>query len=502
MKRTPRRAAAPKRRRGFSLTASRARFAVKAPAITCVSCTPTRPTDATVAPDGTSEEADGRRGGDETADDSGLAAVRDQLKETIACVPSPRIAAGAAFFPAPKYRLPLCSYLTMFTKGTPAAAGTVKFGQALARKGFAPRVDASTTQIATIRPNVQPTLFQGSSQILEFVLPKSLGRIASATICYDLRVDASAALIPSPCFTQLVQLTHDGNVLEQLYDADVLHDCAVFNSTDGFALVAEALNVAPTGGFAATTGISTSKRFYVPLQWASGILSSGIAPKHVKGEIRIKATMAPYIRRDDTSTNVSLNQVYLLVETVRQSPAEEAALAAAYQAGYVLRAPIRSHFSVEYASLPAGSQTSATLTAFASDVAALIVYLQPTSSANSNAVTRYDLETIGLRDAQGADVWSPVNAEYIQNVQAPQLVTANPVAATSAMSTYPLIFSSNLDSVLAEGAFAGGFRMSGQERIVIQPNTTRTNVRLVVTGILYGVLQFKDGNLTQRLGVF
>jgi hypothetical protein len=171
-------------------------------------------------------------------------------------------------------------------------------------------------------------------------------------------------------------------------------------------------------------------------------------------------------------------------------PGVESAVMNAHSQGSVYRTVIRNKWVKTEPELTAGKEYQQTLTAFNTDSSALVLYVKPQDA--------YPLQRIQKLEIAGQDnfasyvqIRDAANGELTIQLQADEVaVDASLYVPLTSVSTLPFTaattpedvkglqkfylfpFCSNLDKVLAEGKVAGGYLLTGQERIVINPATT------------------------------
>jgi hypothetical protein len=188
-------------------------------------------------------------------------------------------------------------------------------------------------------------------------------------------------------------------------------------------------------------------------------------------------------------------------------PGVESALNNAHNSGCLYRTVIRNKWTKGESQLVGGQEYQQTLTAFNTDSAALCLYVKPNPRYPREYIQKLELGTkddttayIQLRDAANGELTiqlPPNNVIDKTNLFVPfpsvfknvtmlanpgqNIAGANP-AAGSIQKFYLFPFCPSIQKVVDEGHVGGGYLLTGQERIVIQPSFT-LNSPLTATGV-------------------
>lgn len=356
---------------------------------------------------------------------------------------------------------------------------------------------------------------------IEFVVPKHLGKVVDAQFNFQLKFtgagDCSGSVMPTTFFCDAIETLYNGQVVERVEREELHQETVQYLTDQELNQVADRLNIDATTGGLNEWGFNASatKSFWLPM-WATVFGSAQPYVRGFSGEWRFRLFLTPNIWSTATGApppgvSVAVENIYLYCTEAQLQPGVESALNNAHASGCIYRSVIRNKWTKGETSLAAGQEYQQTLTAFNTDSAALNLYVKPNASfprqyiqkleiANKDDITSY----VQLRDAANGELtiqlppnevvvktnlFVPMPSVYknitmLSNTGAGALVpvaeSANP-AKGSIQKFYLFPFCPSIQKVLDEGHVGGGYLLTGQERIVIKPQTTLNNA-LTSTG--------------------
>lgn len=354
--------------------------------------------------------------------------------------------------------------------------------------------------------SVPSTPWQGSQVQLEFEIPRHLGKLVDAQLNFQLTLSntggGTATLMPTTFWCDAIETLYNGNVIERVEREEIHQETAQYLTDQEFKIMARLMNIDPaTGGIAASivipSGGSTKANFWLPL-WANVLNSAQPYIRGFDGTFKLRLWLSNNIWATsdglpDSGTSYVLNQMYLYATEAGLQPGVESALMSAHNTGCVYRTVIRNKWVKTEQSISAGQEYQQTLTAFNTDSAGLNLYVQPQDSFPYQRLQKLELGAqkdsssyVQIRDAANGELTIQLQPDYVNTkgalyvpIEQLYLVPFDAASTTNDNLTglqkfYLFPFCSNMGKVVDEGKVGGGYLLTGQERIVINPATALT----------------------------
>jgi hypothetical protein len=355
---------------------------------------------------------------------------------------------------------------------------------------------------------------------IEFVVPRHLGKVIDSQLNFQLTFNTGSSgrqtvnIMPTTFFCDAIETLYNGQVIERVEREECHQETVQYLTDQELNQVADRLNIdASTGGLNSfDISGSVTKSFWLPM-WANVLNSAQPYVRGFSGEWRYRLFLTPNIWATPTgvpNSNVTLdkvNNIYLYCTEAQLQPGVESALNNAHNSGCLYRTVIRNKWTKGESQLVGGQEYQQTLTAFNTDSAALCLYVKPNPRYPREYIQKLELGTkddttayIQLRDAANGELTiqlPPNNVIDKTNLFVPfpsvfknvtmlanpgqNIAGANP-AAGSIQKFYLFPFCPSIQKVVDEGHVGGGYLLTGQERIVIQPSFT-LNSPLTATGV-------------------
>jgi len=345
--------------------------------------------------------------------------------------------------------------------------------------------------------------FAGSQIQLEFEMPRHLGKVLDSQLNFQLTFTNSTGspitvpLMPTTFWCDAIETLYNGNVVERVEREEIHQETVQYLTDPELLKQARRMNIDKTTGGFATFSVpansSVQKSFWLPL-WANCMSSAQIYVRGLDGTFKFRLWLTNNWWANSGGTAPSgltftLNQMYMYITEAGLQPGVESAIMAAHQQGSVYRTIIRNKWVKTEASLAAGKEYQQTLTAFNTDSAALVLYVKPQDAYPYQRIQK--LEIGGQDDyASYVQIRDAANGELTIQLQPDEVVCdASLYVPLTSVSTYPWTattdpllggaenqkfylfpFCSNVQKVLDEGKVCGGYLLTGQERIVINPS--------------------------------
>ena len=354
---------------------------------------------------------------------------------------------------------------------------------------------------------------------IEFVVPRHLGKVVDTQLNFQLNFTATGGvrtvnIMPTTFFCDAIETLYNGQVIERVEREECHQETVQYLTDQELNQVADRINVnASTGGLNSfDISGATTKSFWLPL-WANVLNSAQPYVRGFSGEWRYRLFLTPNIWANASgtpNTGVTLtgvSQIYMYCTEAQLQPGVESALNNAHNSGCLYRTVIRNKWTKGEPQLVGGQEYQQTLTAFNTDSAALSLYVKPNASVPREYIQKLELGTkddvsayVQIRDAANGELTiqlPPNNIIDKTNLYVPfpsvyknVTMLANPSqsiagadpAAGSIQKFYTFPFCPSIQKVLDEGHVGGGYLLTGQERIVINPTRT-VNGPLTATGV-------------------
>ena len=350
--------------------------------------------------------------------------------------------------------------------------------------------------------------FNGSEVQCDIILDQYIGKAIDFNLQFNLTVTDSAVgaastgyLAASPYFVTRIDYMLGGQVLETQY-ADTLFQESVVFETDQ-----ELRQMGPLVGVDANTGdltlwtqpgtASANVTRWLPLTGFLPSLQPVIAG--FKSEFRVRLYLAPNIWAAKGSTingyttastlNASLAALYLWVEEAGVSKAAMDSLLYQHRTGINYRSTIRNIWSITQPSLVSGNDNTQVMNAFSADSAGLLLYLKPTNLDPAWSLQRYGLNSMWLQDQSSRQLTQILPASFVETIIGPAVTPiASAFVNSSSFTTYLFPFCSSLDLVRNSGKVLGGYKLTGNEKVVINP--TAATAAAAASGLLQVVISW------------
>jgi len=349
--------------------------------------------------------------------------------------------------------------------------------------------------------------FAGSQIQLEFEVPRHLGKMIDNQLNFQMTftnsnaTDVVVPIMPTTFWCDAIEILYNGNVVERVEREEIHQETLQYLQDQQFQKIARRLNCdATTGGLSSFTVPATStinKNFWLPL-WANCLDSAQPYIRGFDGTWKYRLFLTNNIWSNATGTapgtvpvTFSLRQMYMYITEAGLQPGVESAVMSAHSMGSVYRTVIRNKWVKTEATLPANLEYQQTLTAFNTDSCALVLYVKPQDAFPYQRIQKLQIGApdsfsnyVQIRDAANGELTIQLQPDEVANnasLYTPlTTVSTTPFDATSDPLTnvrglqkfYLFPFCSNIQKVIDEGKVQGGYLLTGQERIVINPDRT------------------------------
>jgi hypothetical protein len=347
--------------------------------------------------------------------------------------------------------------------------------------------------------------FSGSQYQIEFEVPRHLGKIVDNQLNFQISFANSTGsaidvpVMPTTFWCDAIEVLYSGNVVERVEREEIHQETLQYLTDLEFRKQARRLNCDyVTGGlttFSVPANSTVQKSFWLPL-WANCLASAQPYIRGFDGTWKYRLWLTNNIWSNSTGAapagiTFNLSQMYMYISEAGLQPGVESAVMSAHNQGCVYRTVIRNKWVKTEQSLPANKEYQQTLTSFNTDSCALNLYVKPQDTVPRERLQKLSL---GGQDAYSnyVQIRDAANGELTIQLQPDEVVCdASLYTPLTSVSTEPFTaltdpavcggqiqkfylfpFCSNLQKVLCEGKVAGGYLLTGQERIVINPSTT------------------------------
>lgn len=353
--------------------------------------------------------------------------------------------------------------------------------------------------------SVPQTAFQGTQYNIEFEIPRHLGKMLDNQLNFQITfpnagVSAlSASVMPTTFWCDAIEILYNGNVVERVEREEIHQETLQYLTDPELLKQARRLNADATTGGTTTFSVppgGVTKSFWLPL-WANALSSAQPYIRGFDGTWKYKLYLTDNIWATGDGlpnsglANPTLNQMYMYITEAGLQPGVESAVMSAHSSGAVYRTVIRNKWVKTEQTIAANQEYQQTLTAFNTDSSALVLYVKPQSALPLYRIQKLQLggqddfkNYVQIRDAANGELTIQLQADEVAvdaslylpltsvSVAPFAAATTTPQNVTGLQKFYLFPFCSNLDKVLCEGKVAGGYLLTGQERIVINPSTT------------------------------
>jgi len=350
--------------------------------------------------------------------------------------------------------------------------------------------------------------FQGSQYQIEFEVPRHLGKMLDNQLNFQITFNNTTGatinvpVMPTTFWCDAIEVLYNGNVVERVEREEIHQETVQYLTDPELLKQARRLNIDPnTGGlttFAVPANTAVAKSFWLPL-WSNCLSSSQPYIRGFDGTWKYRLWLTNNIWSNSTGTSpgasgdltFAMTQMYMYITEAGLQPGVESAVMSAHSSGAVYRTVIRNKWVKTEQSLPANKEYQQTLTAFNTDSSALVLYVKPQDAYPYQRLQKLSIgeqddftNYVQIRDAANGELTIQLQPDEVSvdaslyvpltSVSvAPFVNASDPLTNTTGLQKFYLFpFCSNLDKVLCEGKVAGGYLLTGQERIVINPSTT------------------------------
>ena len=338
--------------------------------------------------------------------------------------------------------------------------------------------------------------FNGSEVQCDIIIDSYIGKAIDMNVQFDLTITdlsgghvSTGYLAPTPYFVTRIDYMLGGQVIETQYNDTLFQESVAFQTDQEFKQTAALYNVDPaTGGLKQYTQPGTASNSVTYWLNLTGFLPS-LQPvvAGFSAEWRVRLYLAPNLWAAKGTTlngvstsqylSVSLAALYLWVEEAGVSQAAMAEMLSKHQTGINYRSTIRNVWSITQPSLVSGQDNTQVMNAFSADSSALWLYLKKTSLDPAWSLQRYGLNNMWLQDQSSRQLTQVLPASFVENFISVAVMPITSVYTNSAtFNTYIFPFCSSLDRVLHSNKVLGGYKLTGNEKVVINPTAATAAV--------------------------
>ena len=393
----------------------------------------------------------------------------------------------------------------------------------LAHSGIAtPNAGTWVPKVTVLDPPAQPSALWGGSTVpVEFEIPNTVGKILDAVLMIEITgaastTGANGTVPPTTHWVESVETFLGSQMVERVVSDDLMIETLQFLGDQELNAIAPLVNMTTAGGYrsdginAASVTASAKYRYFLPL-WANALVTAQPWCKGFASKWKFRINFAASLYNSSasaitTSSFFSISQLKLNITEATLSYAEEQQLAQLHDGRGIEYRSIRrnKHLSVPGKDLSTRATTDQTevLSKFRdTDSAAVVVYARPSggaynSYANINRIKFYELQ---LLDAQSNPIMPRVSADFIEGF-------VNPWAASTALSQsqtntnyYIIPFCANLQRVLETGEITGGYRLTGNEKLLYLNDTNSSQTACQIHVINYEYMRIVVKNKASTL---
>lgn len=348
--------------------------------------------------------------------------------------------------------------------------------------------------------------WNGSLNQIEFELPKYLGKVIESVLKFEVNVSTSSGagtlqLLPTTGWLSRIEVLYNASVVESVEPYDVHTETVSYSTDQELNLIATSINLNPNGNLASALNISgtpVTLNYYLPL-WANFFATAQPYVKGFSESWRIRLTFAQsIIVAAGTTGSVNspgLTSLKLYATEANVSDGADAGLSAAHYSGITYHSIIRNKFTKSEPSIPNTSQYNQVMTTFTTDSAGLLLYVKPDDITPDNFLSTLPLDSLELRDAANSQLTITLPSGLVEFFIMPYATPINSsIGLNSKYNLYLFPFCNNVLNVLETGANSGGLALTGQERVLFQPVTSLTGVKVNVISYEYATMTVRGGN--------
>lgn len=329
-------------------------------------------------------------------------------------------------------------------------------------------------------PNVPKVTYQDPQSIstnyawslpVDFVLPRTLGKVLECVLQIDVTVNSgSAVLPPTPYWFERLETSIGGSAPIETVNKDELYmESLMFLTTQEFQTISPTVNINPDGSFV-TTALTTG-RYFLPV-WANVMSTAQPYLKGFNSEWKLRFVLSNNQPTVSGTGSVSITGLRLMIIEATLAPEVEMRLARQHQLGITYESINRVRH-VDTKAITA-SDNEFTLTTFGNESAGMLFYIRAADNSGdySKLGKRAGASYINMRDSQGnpyfaTNLDNQFNLAYYQ----PWSINKEPVQGLGSTNTclynYLVPFSAHLGQVLEDGRDLGAYQLSGREKAVL-----------------------------------
>ena len=333
-------------------------------------------------------------------------------------------------------------------------------------------------------PNVPKVTFQDPQSVsnsyswgvpVDFVLPRTIGKIIDLVLQIDVNTSADVALPPTPYWFERLETSLGGSApLETVNKDELFQETLAFLDIQDFQTIAPMVNIQTNGAWNADSTVASQKistgttRFFLPL-WANCLMTMQPYLKGFNSEwkLRFYLSLTTPILSGTATTNIT--GLRLLITEAQLPPSLEGRLARQHETHVTYNTINRLRHLDTKMPTEAGT-VEYTLTTFGNESAGVLAYIRASDSSTNYTKlgNRCPIKTINLRDAQGNPYYATdLDGDYNLYFLSPWSVKGEPLADNRGKYNYLLPFCSHVGAVLQDGRDLGAYAMSGKEKIVL-----------------------------------
>lgn len=307
---------------------------------------------------------------------------------------------------------------------------------------------------------------------VDFVLPKTIGKVIDMVLQIDITVTGSTvALPPTPYWFERMETSLGGSApIETVNKDENFQEALAFLDIQDFQTIAPMVNINPNGSWITdNTSISVgTSRFFLPL-WANCLMTAQPYLKGFNSEWKLRFTTSLSAPILGGSGSVSISGLRLLITEAQLPPSIEGRLARQHSQSVTYNTINRLRHTDTKVPTAAGT-LEYTLTTFGNESAGVLLYYRASDNSGdySKLGKRAPLTAVNLRDAQGNPYYATdLDGNFNLYFLSPWSLKGEPLQGNRGPFNYLLPFSSHVGAVLNDGRDLGAYSMSGKEKAVL-----------------------------------